>query len=71
MDYHYIVHATTSDNVGIISAKTEQKALAELHNIYCPNGQPNENISVKIISAAEYQVNKERIAQLRKEEAEA
>lgn len=72
-EFYYIVHSQSTDNVGTINAETEESALAKLNGIYCPEvkGQPHENVSVEMVNADQYEVDKKRIIQERREEAEA
>jgi hypothetical protein len=70
-DFHYIVHATKGDNVGVVQADSKQAALAQLDTIYTPNEslRKSDLISFELVDQKTYESEKERIAAERLAEA--
>lgn len=64
--FYYIVHATTSDNVGQVEADDEKAALKRLEEIY---GKASKYISYDLITKAKHDSEGKRIAKEREEEA--
>lgn len=69
--FHYIVSATTGDNVGSIDAKDEAEAKQKLNDIYTPNEQMQKSsaISFKLIEKDKHDSEKKRIDAARLAEA--
>lgn len=70
-DFYYIVHATTSDNVGTLKADSEEDATAKLNAIYMPDEAhlKSPNISFELITLSKYKSEGERISKARLAEA--
>lgn len=71
--FHYIVHATTGDNVGEISADNDKDALAKLDEIFQPDktSKASPHISIELITKQKHDSEKKRIDDDRLKEANA